>query len=223
MSLPALRLLQLCSANLPTGAYAFSQGLETATEEGWLRNMDEVQQWLEIQLQYTLASSDLPLLIRSMSAFKQADHASQERWNSTALALRETHELRLTDSATGQALMRVLAGLNAGNLDHALASDMEVSFISAFALAATQWKISKTDACIGFAWSWLENQVAAATKLVPLGQTQSQQLLERLQPKVLLAIDQAFECSDDDIGASLPALAIASCWHEHQYSRLFRS
>jgi urease accessory protein len=223
MSLATLRLLQLCSANLPTGAYAFSQGLETATEEGWLNTMDDVAQWLEIQLQHVLAASDLPLLIRLMSAFSEADHAAQQHWNSFALALRETHELRLTDVATGQALMRVLRGLNAGSIDHVLATQAEVSFVSAFALAAAQWNIGENDACLGYAWSWLENQVAAATKLVPLGQTQSQQLLELLQPKILLAIDHAFNCNDDDIGASLPALAIASCWHEHQYSRLFRS
>ena len=49
MSMPSLRLLQLCSANLPTGAYAFSQGLETATEEGWLTNLDQAYHWLDIQ------------------------------------------------------------------------------------------------------------------------------------------------------------------------------
>ena len=223
MSISSLRLLQLCSANLPTGAYAFSQGLETGCDEGWLRSFDDAYQWLNVQLTHSLGSSELPLLIRSMNALKDSDLNAQQHWNQMALAIRETHELRLTDSATGKALLRVLKGLESNNIEHAFDTQNEVSFISAFALAAYQWDIEVDDACIGYAWSWLENQVAAATKLVPLGQTHSQQLLEQLQPHVLHAIELARQCDDDEIGSSLPALAIASCWHEHQYSRLFRS
>jgi len=37
------------------------------------------------------------------------------------------------------------------------------------------------------------------------------------------AIDMAMSIGDDDIGASTPALAIASSLHETQYTRLFRS
>ena len=223
MSMPSLRLLQLCSANLPTGAYAFSQGLETATEEGWLTNLDQAYHWLDIQLMNSLGMTELPLLRRSISALNDKDELAQQHWNDVALAIRETKELRLTDSATGEALLRVLRGLQGGDITHAFSDHSDVSFVSAFAVAAHLWEINVEDACLGYAWSWLENQVAAATKLVPLGQTQSQQLLEQLQPQVLAAIEQSRQCDDIDIGSSLPGLAIASCWHEHQYSRLFRS
>jgi urease accessory protein len=223
MTLASLRLLQLCSANLPTGAYAFSLGLETATEEGWVTNRDQAQNWLEVQLRYSVGGSDLPILLRSLKALKNNDVEALLHWNRMALTLRETKELRLTDSATGEALMRVLKGLENGYLDNALASETEISFVTAFAFAAHQWAISSDDVCIGYAWSWLENQVAAATKLVPLGQTQSQQLLEILQPNILSALECAQSCADCDIGESLPMLSVASCWHEHQYSRLFRS
>lgn len=223
MSMSSLRLLQLCSANLPTGAYAFSQGLETATEEGWLKNVDDTAHWLDVQLTNSLGMGELPLLRRSISALNNQDLCAQRHWNHVALAMRETKELRLTDTATGDALLRVFRGLNKGDVVHVFDDETDVSFVSAFALAASQWSIGVEDACLGYAWSWLENQVAAATKLVPLGQTQSQQLLERLQPRVLSAIEQSRHCDDDDIGSSLPGLAIASCWHEHQYSRLFRS
>jgi urease accessory protein len=223
MSLASLRLLQLCSANLPTGAYAFSLGLETATEEAWLKTKEDTHAWLDIQLHHGIGCTDLPILIRVMNSLQIHDKAAQRHWNLSALALRETKELRLTDCATGQALMRILRGLQEAEVDHEFYHEPEISFVSAFAFAADQWNIKVDDACLGYAWSWLENQVAAATKLVPLGQTQSQQLLEQLQAKVVLVIEHAKQCSDDDIGSSLPGLTIASCWHEHQYSRLFRS
>ena len=223
MNLSSLRLLQLCSANLPTGSYAFSQGLETAVEEGWLKNKDDTAQWLEIQLYHSMGTSDLPILIRAIEALDDNNKDAQRHWNLTALALRETKELRLTDCATGKALIRVLNGLDNKHVKHEFANETDISFVSAFAFAAHQWNINIDAACLGYVWSWLENQVAAATKLVPLGQTQSQQLLEQLQPMAVSAVEHAKECEDDNIGSSLPGLAIASCWHEHQYSRLFRS
>ena len=58
---------------------------------------------------------------------------------------------------------------------------------------------------------------------MPLGQTQSQNLLFELSEQVSKAIDIANAIEDDDIGASLPRLAMASAWHETQYTRLFRS
>ncbi len=223
MTLASLRLLQLCSANLPTGAYAFSLGLETATEEGWVTNQNQARTWLEVQLRYSVGGSDLPILLRSLKTLENNDVESLLHWNRMALTLRETKELRLTDSATGEALMRILKGLENGHLSTPLSTEKEISFVTAFAFAAHQWRIPAVDACMGYAWSWLENQVAAATKLVPLGQTQSQQLLETLQPNVLSALEYAKTCADSDIGESLPMLSVASCWHEHQYSRLFRS
>ena len=227
MSLASLRLLQLCSANLPTGAYAFSQGLETATEETWLTNFEDTRVWLEIQLRYSLGYADLPLLIRMLRAIYQGDFKKVLEWNLMTLALRETKEFRLNDLATGQALMRVLKRLENDDkteqLERLFEQDSEISFVTAFSIAVHRWDITQYDACLGYAWSWLENQVSAATKLVPLGQTQSQQLLEKLQPEILNTIGLALDCEDDELGASLPILSIASCWHEHQYSRLFRS
>jgi urease accessory protein len=76
---------------------------------------------------------------------------------------------------------------------------------------------------LGYAWSWLENLVLAGVKLVPLGQSDGQRLLLRLAEALPAAVDQGLTVPERDIGASLPALALASSLHETQYSRLFRS
>lgn len=68
-----LRLLQLSSAALPVGGYSFSQGMETAVEEGWLTSRAEVEQWLVPQLQCSLARVDLPLLQRQLCAARIGD------------------------------------------------------------------------------------------------------------------------------------------------------
>src|SRR5690606_1543528 len=68
-----LRLLQLCSPNLPVGAYAFSQGLEPAVEAGWVSDADSLAAWLRAQLRFSLARVDLPLLLRLRAALEAGD------------------------------------------------------------------------------------------------------------------------------------------------------
>lgn len=215
-----LRLLQLSSVSLPVGGFAFSQGLEFATECGWVRNLDDTRAWLDQQIEQTLACTDLPLLARAQVAAAAGDSAGVVELNDLLLACRETAELRLTDTAMGESLCRVLANLALPELP---LNRRECSFVVAFAWAASHWQIDARAALLGYAWSWLENQVAAATKLVPLGQTQAQHLLSDLQPQLYRVVDAAPGLPLDAIGGSLPALAIASCRHETQYTRLFRS
>jgi len=224
------RLLQLSSVSLPVGGYAFSQGLEYAIECGWIKKYDDVEQWIKLQLKENLARVDLPILRGVMEASLSHDWARFRYLNDLAIASRETKELRLTDTAMGEALHRLLKSLDFPfpflspyeTEDIRLKKD-ELSFVSLFAYAAQCWGISYEDAATGFTWSWLENQVAAATKLVPLGQTQAQQLLTLFQPTIAQTIDQAESTLEENIGGGLPALAIASALHETQYSRLFRS
>ncbi|WP_317931809.1 urease accessory protein UreF [Halioxenophilus sp. WMMB6] len=213
-----LRLLQLSSVSLPVGGFAFSQGLESACEQGWVTNSESAGQWLAAQLQHTLAYLDVPVFLRLHAAHSQGDSEQLHYWNDYLLAARESHELHLTDTAMGQALRRLLLSLAVP-----CELDNPCSFAATFAIAASYWQVPAATAAMGFCWSWLENQVAAATKLVPLGQTQAQQLLGQLQGLIPSAIATAETLADDELGASLPALAIASSLHEHQYTRLFRS
>lgn len=217
---PLLRLLQLSSVSLPVGGFAFSQGMEYATESGWLASDEDVHVWLSLQICRSLATTDLPVMNHVHRATLLGDEQQVQDCNELLLACRESAELRLTDTAMGASLLRVLRNLDvpAVTVDSA-----DCSFVVGFAWAAAYWKIDARAAMLGYGWSWLENQVAAATKLVPLGQTQAQQLLSDLQGDMYAAVDSAVLLDLEEVGASLPALAIASCQHESQYTRLFRS
>jgi urease accessory protein len=219
-----LRLMQLSSASLPVGGYSFSQGLEFAVDAGWICNAEQTFDWCELLFEDSVAVVDLPLLIRLADAIKNKDSQKFIYWNATVLACRETSELSLTETAMGAALIRLLRQLEIDlSVWETILDEEQISFIAAFALAANYWKINDDSILVGYCWSWLENQIAAATKLVPLGQTAAQKLLISLGDSTHEVIAQAKMIDDGDIGASLPGLAMASAWHETQYSRLFRS
>ena len=217
-----LRLLQLCSPALPVGAYAYSQGLECAVEHGWVRDEASAGEWILGLLNHTVRRLDLPVFARLYAAWWESNLEAVRRWNARLYASREAAELQREDRHLGAALARLLSDLSleeAGPWRNA----PRVCFATLFSLAAVKWEIPLPEAATGYAWTWTENQVTAATRLIPLGQTASQRLLVAAGPIIAEAVAHGLNLPDEDIGAAAPGLALAGALHETQYSRLFRS
>lgn len=217
-----LRLLQLTSPSLPVGAYAYSQGQEWAVAAGWIHDEASLVVWLGEQLEHGIARVDLPVLARLCAAARQGDEVGLLRWSRTLIAMRETHELRTDDAARGRALARLLRDLG---IDSAApwVERAEVPFATAVAVAGTAWDLPADALLTTYAWGWLENQVLAAVKLVPLGQVAGQRVMLALAARIPAATTTALALADDEIGGTLPIVALASSLHETQYTRLFRS
>ena len=212
--------MHLVSPALPIGAYAYSQGQEYAIDSEWLRSDRDVQDWIEGILCQAIARLDLPCILRLYRAWQNNEYSQVRYWNEFVIASRETHELLQEDLLLGEALQRLLISVHEIEATKLITKP---TYLTMFALAGTQFSVPERELLIGYCWSWSENQVAAATKTLPLGQTQAQKILVQMQSKISSTVDLAFNINDDEIGSGLPALAISSCRHERQYSRLFRS
>ncbi len=215
-------LLRLVSPALPIGGYTGSEALEYAIAAGWLADDEALHAWIAGRLGHGLAGVDLPLLMRFVEAFEKDDHEAVLRWSQCLRALRESFELARQDAAMGRALASLLADLGEPRAE-AWRNHECASYPAMFALAAVSWRVDREAALAGFAFAWCESQVAAAVKIVPLGQTAGQRILARLASGIADAVEGARRVKDAEIGASEPGLAIASALHETQYTRLFRS
>ncbi|NRP16565.1 urease accessory UreF family protein [Marinobacterium sp. xm-a-152] len=215
-----LRLFQLISPSLPVGAFTYSQGLELAVEAGWVDSQERFEAWLTGQLNHSLTTLELPVLDRMLNALDEADAQAFNQLTKELIAWRETKELRLEEKQRGAALARLLPQLDV-NLEGLLLEACQRTQLAGIAIAAHQWQIPRDKLFAGYLWSWLENAVMAGVKLIPLGQTQGQQTLQRMAS----SIEQSVEHSKRVLNPSsvTPALAIASSRHETQYTRLFRS
>lgn len=216
-----MRCLQLASPSLPIGAYAYSQGLEMAVELGWVNNAATLESWLRDQIEQNIAWVDIPILARLYDAVECGDDTAVKHWSAQLIAQRETRELRADDSDRGLALARLLRDLGIAHL--AVAPGRALPLATSFACAALHWSIPRDAAAEAYAWAWLEGQVLAGVKLIPLGQVAGQRLLCALAEPLAAAVASGLALADDEIGGSLPSLAIASALHETQYTRLFRS
>jgi len=179
-----------------------------------------VEGWLNVGLELGVAHLELPVIRRVFEAAASEDWQRLDEWNDTVLAFRETEELLLEDQQLGLALARLLRD---ATQFHQPELTQPPSYCVMFALTAYRWSISTKNACHAFCYSWLENQITAATKLVPLGQTEAQRMLLAMLQRIPEACEHARSVDDEDLGLSLPGLALASARHEYQHTRLFRS
>jgi urease accessory protein len=217
--------MQLVSPALPIGAFAFSQGLESAFELDWVRDEASLAEWLNGVLEDGLTRCELPVLARLHHAIGQADSESIAVWDEWLAATRETAELAAEDSRLGASLKRLLSSLDLMPSEDLLPPLLpaQPGYVTLFAFTAHTRGVSVRQTLLGFAWSWLENQLAVACKALPLGHTAAQRVIELLRPALVDAVDQALTLDDEELGPVLPGLALASALHETQYSRLFRS
>ena len=213
-----LHLLQFASPALPIGAYSYSQGLETALEQGSVHDSDSAHAWITGQLHEVLAQWDAPVFWRLLRAHAAGDEASVSCWAERYLASRDTAELRAESVQMGYSLGRLLAELEVAPL---VAGDE--SYPAALARAVHWLGIPHEEALLAMLFGWAENQIMVCVKSIPLGQVAGQRLLLKLQPEITLAASAAQALDDADLSNWAPGFSLLSMRHEVQHGRIYRS
>ncbi|HEY0791421.1 MAG TPA: urease accessory protein UreF [Chthoniobacterales bacterium] len=218
-------LLQLASPGLPVGAFSYSSGLEAAVEHGLVTDAASALDWIRAGLCDVLGNGEVPLLARLRVAWRNGSYPCVLHWNGWHLASRETVELRAETEQMGWSLVQVIEHLTWGSPENRarLRAMRPVGFVCAFAFAAAALNLGPEAATTAFCFSWLENQVMAAIKAVPLGQAAGQQILYRLTKEIPGVIARASTLADDEVSSFAPQLTVLSSRHASQYSRIFRS
>jgi urease accessory protein len=219
-----LGLMRLASPALPVGGFSYSEGLEAAVDAGVVHDEASALQWLADQLHLGLARCDLPLVAAAHAAWARHDVARLRELDDWMLATRETRELRAQTLQMGRSLLdwlRQRAGDDGARI--ATLAALAPSWPLAYALAAQRTGCEARDALLAYGLAWAENQVQAAIKAVPLGQSAGQRALDALARDLPALADAALAIGDDERQSFTPLLAVRSSQHETQYSRLFRS
>ena len=224
-SLALMRLLQLASPSLPVGAYSYSQGLEAAISAQLVTDEPSAHHWVRDTLQHAIAHLEAPLYLRAHAAWAAGNTARFHEWNDWFLATRDTAEFRAETVQMGFSTVRLLKELPllAPEALSALQAVPEIAAPVALAAAAAAMGIPAEEALQAYLFSWLENQVLAAVKAVPLGQAAGQRILFDLAGAIPALCSQAAALADDEISNWTPGLTLFSIAHETQYSRIFRS
>jgi len=221
-SLAHLRLLHFLSPALPVGSYSYSQGLEWAVEANWVKDELTFTHWIDSQITTVLALQELPLLVRLYLAVSQDDKDRFNYWSQVAIALRDTAELRNEERCRADAYLRVLEVIEPPD-DAWKKESFTNTPMAAIAFFAVRNAIEIDALLEAYAHVWLETNIVSGVKIIPLGHSVGQRIIFEASPKLTVAIQTSLHIEDESVGISMPALSHASCQHETQYSRVYRS
>ncbi len=214
-------LLSWLSPAFPTGAYAYSHGLEWAVQSGDVHDEPTTASWLADTLAHGAGRSDAILLRHAHRAQTAADLAEIA---TLAAANQPSAERRLESLAQGTAFA-LAAQVWGAPLLAALPGpvDYQVAYPVALGALAAAHHVPEDDATLGLLHAFTANLVSAAVRLVPLGQTAGLRILARLAPLLATIAHDTTAATLDDLGAACFRADIASMRHETQYTRLFRT
>ncbi len=214
------RMLQLVSQALPTGAFAYSGGLESVQELGILRSEEDCHGYFVPWMKVSLGYLELPYFVRVLRALQLGDEKEARLQSACLFANREGAELQKQDRQMARSLHRVLAAICPESCpsDH-----VSLTYSEALARAAHHYQLTEDDALLCCAFGWVEQHVTALSRLIPLGPLAGQKLMDACLKHLPELIERGRALPDREIGASCPGLARASAFHETQYTRIFRS
>jgi len=136
--------------------------------------------------------------------------------------MRATRELRDEDRQLGASLLRLLARQGV-ELANAQSITGKPTLGLAMSLAAVTWGLDPQSLGATYCFAWVEAQVGAAVRLVPLGQTEAQTAIARLLPGIAAGLVGSLRLTDNEIVSTVPGQTLCSALHETLYTRLFRS
>jgi urease accessory protein len=221
-------LLQISDQFFPTGAYTFSHGLETYVALGLVHDRASCQQWLMTLCYNALGPGDLVFCIAAHELAARRDMPALRGLDRLCAAYKVPRELRLESQHTGQAFLRTALALQPAPLVGAFYQQVcqETTpghYAVVFGVVTYGLGIPAEQTELAYLYNVTAGLVAAAVRLIPLGQTDGQRLLHDMAP-TLLEVRQLYRhLTPAEAWSCTPGLEIRSMQHERLYSRLCRS
>jgi urease accessory protein len=207
-----LRLHAWLSPAFPTGAYAYSHGLEWAVECGDITDGETLFAWLNDILSNGSGRNDAILLRHAHRG--GCDVAAL---NELAVALAPSRERRAETLDQGTAFVAAAAPWHPPELPERVAYSVAVGAL------AGRHGVDEDTTTAAYLQAFAVNLISAAVRLVPLGQSTGLRVLAALEPTILDVAAQSRGATLGDIGGCTFRADLASMHHETQYTRLFRS
>lgn len=210
-----LRLVAWLSPGFPTGAFAYSHGLEWAVEAGDIRDAGSLQSWLSDVLSHGSGRNDAILLRHAHRAAH--DPTALRSVADLASAVAPSRERQAETLDQGAAFLRAARAWPCPVTPEQTAYPVAVG-------ALAGWHGIDEGMTAGlYMQAFATNLISAAVRLVPLGQTAGLQVLAALEPVILHTAEATADATLDDLGGCTFRSDLAAMRHETQYTRLFRS
>ena len=226
--LSLLNILQVTDSFFPSGAYAYSWGLETYVNEEAIRDVHGLEDFLTAYLNGIIKCCDALVVKLAFEAAKKEDMNTIFRLDRLIHSMKLAKEGREGSVHIGRELLRVISHMcesrvlklfrEGVNEERAIGHHPVV-----FGLIGEVLKIGREKTIIAFLYSTVSNIVSAGVRLIPLGHTDGQMVINGLKPLMVKIVKGMSSLQEEDICAFAPGIEIRAMMHEYLYTRLFRS
>jgi urease accessory protein len=218
------RLMTFLSPAFPIGAFAYSSGIEWAVEAGDVTDAGSLRGWLAAMLVHGSGSCDAVFLAQAYRAMDAGDLGLLRDIAELAAAFVPSRERQLETTTQGRAFIDIVrAAWSCDGLEQAVGRCDTIVYPVAVGLAGAAHGIPLPSVLHAFLHAVVSNWISAGSRLIPLGQTDSQRVLAALEAMVAATAIRARDACLDDVGSATFRADLASLRHETQYTRLFRS
>ncbi|HEY0275753.1 MAG TPA: urease accessory UreF family protein [Paenirhodobacter sp.] len=209
-TLDLIRLVQWLSPAFPTGAFAYSHGLEQAVAAGEIGDADLLADWLSDILAWGTGWNDAVLMACALRGEDLADLADLARaLAGSAERLRETEE-------QGAAFTRTQAEMTGAALP-------PLPLPLAVARAAVALRLPGQQVIGLYLHGFASNLVSAGVRFIPLGQTAGQRTLAALHPLIGILSERAMGATRDDLATTAFRADLGAMTHETMDVRIFKT
>ncbi|MBI5264728.1 MAG: urease accessory protein UreF [Bradyrhizobium sp.] len=219
------RLMTWLSPAFPVGSFSYSSGIEWAVEAGDIADAASLKDWLDAMLSEGPGFCDAVFLSQAHRATEAGDEATLREVAGLAAAFVTSRERQLETTAQGRAFIEIArAAWDCDGLEEMIANCLvPVVYPVAVGLVSAVHSVPLGPTLHAFLHGVVSNWISAGSRLIPLGQTESQRVLAALEPVVANTASRALRAKLDDVGGATFRADLASMRHEMQYTRLFRS
>jgi urease accessory protein len=223
-----LSLLQFTDGLFPAGAYAHSFGLEFYVQAGAVRDAAGVEAFLRTLLEGSSGPTDVVVAMCAWRAAGSDDLETCLRIDRTFDAMKPAAELRNASRQMGRQVLRIASRQAAHRLVRNLFRAAERGVTPghhpiAFGAVGSVLGWRRQETAAAYLYSTSAAVVAAALRLLPLGQSAGQEILWNLQPSIGRLAKETEGKASEDIWSFAPGLEIAAMRHATLDARLFRS
>ena len=207
----ALTLVQWLSQSFPTGAFAYSHGLEQVIADGGVKDADTLRDWISDILCFGTGWQDAVLLAMALR-----DGADLDMLDAQALALQSGYERHQESAEQGAAFARTVSAVTGRALPARLLP-------LAVAEAAAPLDLPPRDVIALYLQSFASNLVLIGVKHIPLGQSAGQQVLSALLTTITDLASTAETATPTDFANSCLSADLAAMAHETKETRIYRT
>ena len=220
-----MRLLQFTDSQFPVGTFSFSNGLETASFEGIVKDAKTLEAFAKSQ-SHQAAFSDGVACIQAYRAFKAGDFERCKEIDRFLYAFKMNDEARQMGTRMGKKLAELGVRLYSNPFIKEWLDEIQqgntpgmypVAQGMMFALAG----VSEKDLFCSHQYGVINMVLGAALRCVKVSHYDTQEILEKLSEDIESLYEKASQLELKDMNAFYPELDILASLHEKGNMRMF--